>query len=179
MKEQIRAREYAQTINVLSKGAFDPLLATATSVVEQLAKSPALSAFFDHPSIPVGEKLAMIDKMAQVNDGLLAHILHKLVSRNDVGLLRSITTELEAVRKKNENRLDAMIHSACALTDAQKKAVDKRLSEITGKTILARHEIDPSLVGGLRIRIGDRIIDNTVRTRMESLSDQLFIASLQ
>jgi F-type H+-transporting ATPase subunit delta len=179
MKELPRAREYAVTVNVLTKGSFDSLIDTSARIVEQLKQSPMLRSFFDHPAIAAGEKLAMIDRMAQVSEGLLAHILHKLVARNDMALLPFLLSELVELRKKNANSLDVVIHSALELSTAQKAAVDKRVSEITGKKVLPRYQIDSSLIGGLRIRIGDKIVDNTVRTRMESLSDQLFIASLQ
>ena len=67
--------------------------------------------------------------------------------------------------------IDADVTSACALSDAQKAAVEKRLLETTGDvSIEINYQVDPEIIGGLVIRIGDKVADNSIRTQINTLT---------
>jgi len=180
MKESARAQEYAKAINVLTKGAFDAHLRSIQAIAGQLKGSQKLAYFFLHPAIPAVQKVALVDHMAgeQVPD-LIKQIIHGLIFRQSISLLALIAAELEILRNKNQNRIDVTVTSAVTLTDQQKNAINQRLSVVTGKQIAADCRVDPSLIGGLKLHVGDRTVDNTLKSRIETMSDMLFIASLQ
>jgi len=180
MKESARAQEYAKTINVLTKGSFDGHLRAIQAIAAQLRASRKLAYFFLHPAIPSVQKIALVDHMAgeRVPD-LIKQVIHGLIFRQSISLLALIADELEILRKKNQNRIDVTVTSAVALTDQQTNAINRRLSAITGKQIAADCRVDPSIIGGLKLRIGDRTVDNSLKSRIETMSDMLFIASLQ
>ena len=76
---------------------------------------------------------------------------------------------LDAVRKYQHIGI-ADVTSACALSDAQKAAVEKRLLETTGDvSIEINYQVDPEIIGGLVIRIGDKVADNSIRTQINTL----------
>jgi F-type H+-transporting ATPase subunit delta len=180
MKESARAQEYAKTINVLTKGSFDAHLRSIQTIVAQLKASQKLAYFFLHPAIPAARKIALVDHMAgeQVPD-LIKQVIHGLIFRQSISLLALIAEELEILRKKNQNRMDVIVTSAVTLTDQQKNAINERLSAVTAKRITADYRVDASLIGGLRLHIGDRTVDNSLKSRIETMTDMLFIASLQ
>jgi F-type H+-transporting ATPase subunit delta len=180
MKESNMAREYAATLNLLTKGRFEEQAQVMKTIVEQMNASPRLLAFFNHPAISPGEKIALIDKaLGGRQPDLLLHILHNLVLRSAMGFLPLIVNELEEIQKKLLNRISAVIISATDLSEAQRSIITDRLSSVTGKKIEPDYQVDPLLIGGMKVKIGDRIIDNSIRTRLENMSNSLFIASLQ
>ena len=70
--------------------------------------------------------------------------------------------------------------TAVPLSEAQKAKVEKRLLETTDyRSFEMRYEVDETLLGGMVIRIGDRVVDSSIRTKLENLSRQLYQTKLQ
>ncbi len=73
----------------------------------------------------------------------------------------------------------AYVSSAVALTDEQKARIEKRLIETTQYSKMELHfRLDKALIGGLVIRIGDRVVDSSIRTKLEGLQRQLMKVQL-
>lgn len=79
----------------------------------------------------------------------------------------------------NERGIErAVVRTAVELTAEQRDALAVQLSEASGKQVLLEGEVDPSLLGGAVIRMGDRLIDGSTRTRLRALREQLVHGSL-
>jgi F-type H+-transporting ATPase subunit delta len=91
-----------------------------------------------------------------------------LLRNNRVGHLTDIADALEAKAAERAGRAVAVVTSAQPLTDEQEGALRERLEVTSGKKVALRTEVDGSLVGGLRVRLENTIIDGSVRGRLEA-----------
>ena len=74
----------------------------------------------------------------------------------------------------------AVVTSAVPLADAQKQKIEKKLFDTTSyKTMEIEYKVDESLIGGLMIRIGDRVVDSTIKSKLTSLTASLMKISLE
>jgi len=88
---------------------------------------------------------------------------------------------LEQLRVLDRERgvVPAVVTSAVPLSAEEAAAVQARVEAMTGSTVSLRSEVDPSLVGGLTLRVGDRLLDASIRGRLERLRSQLLAGSRQ
>ena len=140
-----------------------------TAVKEIIAANDDLSKLMDHPQIDKEEKVRIIEE-----------IFGGRVSAELVGLMRMII-ELTLVFdyfldrvKEYQNIGTAYVTSAFELSKEQKLAVEKRLLDTTKYVKFEMHfEVDTALIGGMKIRIGDRVVDSSVSSRLERLTRDL------
>lgn len=140
-----------------------------------LQENEELTRLMNHPKIVKEEKIKLIED-----------IFADRVSRELVGLMRMIVekghyNEMQNVFsyfidrvKEYRNIGTAYVTSATELTDSQKAAVEKRLLETTKYVQFEMHySVDAGLIGGMVIRIGDRVVDSSIRTKLYSLTREL------
>ncbi|MFQ6004733.1 MAG: ATP synthase F1 subunit delta, partial [Woeseia sp.] len=90
-----------------------------------------------------------------------------------VSVLPEIADHFEALKARVENTVDVTVTSAAPLTAAQRKAVASALKDRLGREVNLRTEIDENLLGGAVIRAGDVVIDGSLRSRLEGLSNAM------
>src|SRR5690349_11574513 len=96
-----------------------------------------------------------------------------LVQRELVDLMSAIATEYEQYLLDYRNQAVAEVTTATPLDEAQSVQVKQALERATGKTILMQTRTDPSILGGIVARVGDEVIDGSVRYRLSALQQQL------
>ena len=139
-----------------------------TAVKEIIAANDDLSKLMDHPQIDKEEKVRIIEE-----------IFGGRVSAELVGLMRMIIEknhykELTLVFDYFLDRVKEYQTSAFELSKEQKLAVEKRLLETTKYVKFEMHyDVDSELIGGMVIRIGDRVVDSSVRTKLYDLTREL------
>ena len=128
-----------------------------------------------HPKLGIEEKMKIIeDIFAGRISGELVGLLRMLVEKDHFAQVDAVLDYfLERVRE-HRNIGTAYVTSAMELSDAQKDAVEKRLLETTKYVKFEMHyEVDAALIGGMVIRIGDRVVDSSVRTKLCDLTREL------
>lgn len=159
----------------LEQGKLDEYWEEAAAVKTAMEDNPELFKLMTHPKIVKEEKIKIIED-----------IFAGKVSKELVGLLRMIVDkghfeEADAVLsyfidcvKEHKNIGTAYVTSAMELSSAQKAAVEKRLLETTRYVKFEMHyAVDSGLIGGMVIRIGDRVVDSSVRTKLYDLTREL------
>ena len=154
---------------------MDAFLEEADGLLTVLKENAELSKIMTHPKIVKEEKIKIIED-----------IFAGKVSSEMVGLLRMIVDkghfeEADAVLlyfidsvKEYKNIGTAYVTSAMELSEAQKAAVEKRLLETTRYVKFEMHyAVDSELIGGMVIRIGDRVVDSSVKTKLYDLTREL------
>jgi F-type H+-transporting ATPase subunit delta len=165
-----------------AEAAFE--LATRDDALDGWAEGLALAARFaadeslvsivDNPSIPHDERLATVDRLldGRVLDGV-RNLARLLAQRGRFATLPAIAAEYTRLLNRHRSIVEAVVTSAQALTDGETKALRAKVESMTGTGVDLRSEIDESLIGGLTVRVGDQLLDASVRGRLERLRDQL------
>ena len=90
------------------------------------------------------------------------------------------THDLKAIVKKyvqlvnaHNNIVEGKVTTAIRLKNEDKMHLEKKLSTMTGKNIQLKNEVDPSIIGGILVRIGDKVIDGTIQSRLNELQKDL------
>jgi F-type H+-transporting ATPase subunit delta len=142
-------------------GKFQGLLDQSTDLV-RLVRSPVIAA--DDQARALG---AILDKAGV--DGLTANFL-KLVAKNRrLFALPDMIKAFRAQAAKARGETRAEVTSAVALTDAQVAELKKSLKASVGKEVMLDARVDPTLLGGLIVKVGSRMVDSSIRTKLENL----------
>lgn len=142
---------------------------------EILNQNPQFDGLMKHPGIPKQEKLQIVENIfkGRVSDEL-AGLLEVVVSKERYGDLPAIF-EYFTERVKEQQKIGvAFVTTAAPLDAGRKSAVESKLLETAGyKKVEMQYSVDPSIIGGMIIRIGDRVVDSSIRTKLDGLTKQL------
>lgn len=156
------------------------LMEEILGVMDILKENPQFDELMKHPGISKQEKLEVVGNVfkGRVSDELTG-FLEVVVSKERYGELPAIL-EYFIDRVKEQQKIGvARVVSAVELSDTQKEAVKQKLLETTAYREMEIHyTVDKSLIGGMIIRINDRVVDSSIRTKLEGLTKQLLAVQL-
>ena len=168
------SREYATALAdvALASGRADTLRQEVHSFAELAGGSADLRNFLDSPAIPRAGKHDLLEKLVTRLGASqeLRNFLFVLVDHHRTGLLAEIAREFESTLLERLGVAEASVTSARELSAPQKQKLAGTLESVTGKKIEAHYAVDPTLVGGLLVRIGSTIYDGSVRAQLERLA---------
>lgn len=135
---------------------------------------PDLLSYMTNPQIQPAAKKELLNKILTEDTHLpVKHFLLLLIDKHRIGLLPDIVHEYELQAYDFLNIALAYVTSARELSQAQEQALCKKLEQVTGKKIKMKKRIDPSIIGGLIVKVGDKLIDGSVTGQLKSLETQL------
>lgn len=176
------ARVYAQALwNLAEKeqGAQTEVSQELRSIVSDvLDREPALERFFSLGSIDDDHRQRFLDRVfrGRVSD-LTYQFLVTLARRGRLGLLRAVSISLERIAKERAGKVEVLVKSARPLSAEQRTNLVNALIKSQGINPDPRFEVDQALLGGLWVRIGDRVFDRSVRTNLLQLKDNILARS--
>ena len=169
------ARPYAEAAFRLARDESAlPAWSTMLHFVTGVVADPHMAAALDNPKLATADKEALL--LSVCGDKLTAlgrNFVRVLVQADRVGLLREIGTLFEALKNAAEGIAKARIDSAFPLSDAQVAELKTALEKHFGKKIDATVHVDPALIGGARITVGDTVIDGTVVAQLANMATRL------
>jgi F-type H+-transporting ATPase subunit delta len=101
------------------------------------------------------------------------NLAHILVNKGRVGLAAEIVDQFTRMVEAQQGLARARATTAVALTEADREALLQRLRQSTGRQVLLETAVDPAILGGVVVQIGDRLIDGSTRSKLEALRDSL------
>jgi F-type H+-transporting ATPase subunit delta len=164
----------------VSENKEDEIYAEITSLKEILADNPDFSKFMNHPNILKEDKLKMIEDVfrGRVCDELVG-FLHLLVVKERYPEIDAILQCFTDLMKKHKGIGVAFVTTPKELSAPLRENVEKKLLETTDfRTMEMHYEVDESLIGGMVIRIGDRVVDSSVKTKLTKLQSDLLKTQL-
>lgn len=165
----------------LESGQEDALFEEAKQMLEIVQTNEDLAKMMNHPKIVIEEKQKIIEKIfegraSREMTGLLMMIIAKGHYNEFDSVLDYFITQVKEYKKIGTAR----ITSAMELSLMQKDAMRRKLLDTTDYVQFEMiYETDPSLIGGIVIRIGDRVVDGSVKSRLERLTSELSKIKLQ
>jgi F-type H+-transporting ATPase subunit delta len=145
----------------------------ALGLADERLTSPEVMRLLANPSIPAVSRVSALERI--VGDdvtGAPRSLLALLVRRGRFELLPGVISEFTRLYRIREGIVEATVTSAAMLDAAELKALHERLVVLTGSHIELQHHVDPGLLGGIQVRVGDRLIDGSVRGRLERLRSE-------
>jgi len=159
----------------LEEHALEQILEEEAFVKEVFAENEELVTLLNHPKISKDEKVKVMEnifknKLSDTMVGFLAIVVNK----ERYSELESIFQYFEDKVREYKNIGVVSVTTAVELTDVQKEQLTKRLLETTSfKQLEFSYTIEPEIIGGMILRIGDRIVDSSIRTELNEMAKSL------
>ncbi|HEX8076074.1 MAG TPA: ATP synthase F1 subunit delta [Thermoleophilaceae bacterium] len=144
---------------------------------DELAENRDLQTFFFSPYFSSEEKKEGIGKVLDGADEHLVRFLELLAERHRMPVLFRIRRVLDELWAEENKLLPVTITSAVELDKDTVKRIGKRIEEQTGRRVELSATVDPDVIGGLSMRVGNMILDSTVRSRLERLRREVASAA--
>ena len=152
-------------------GQTETVLAEFESLVgDVLDKLPQLEALLSAPRVSHEEKLALLDrtfggKMSPV----MLSFLKVVSSHGRLDTLRAILRASQQLYNKMRNRVEVLVETAAPLNNQLQSAINNRLTQVLGREVVLSTDVNPDLLGGLVVRIGDTVYDGSLAGRLNQM----------
>jgi len=171
------SRRYARALLDIGteEGNLDQLVAQVATVADLYEVSVDLRASLDNPLVPVAAKKAILtelcDKLAL--GATTKHVVLLLGDRRRLRILPEIATMLRELSDARKGLLRAEVITAVVLGEAFYEKLLATLERLTSKRVVLDKKHDPALIGGVVLRIGDLVLDGSLKTRLDGLKQAL------
>ncbi len=169
------ARPYAEAaFQIASDASALPVWSQMLRLVSGIVADPRVSSALDNPQLGTGDKEALL--LSIVGDRLNPlgrNFVRVLIEADRLAVLPEIAMLFESLKDAADGLAKARIDSAFPLSDAQVAEITAALEKHFGKKIEATVNVEPSLIGGARITVGDTVIDGSVQSKLQAMAIQL------
>jgi F-type H+-transporting ATPase subunit delta len=176
MSDKSVARRYAQALFELGqeKDLLDEIQKDLKLVINVIAENEELKKVVEHQLIMAEDKQEIFKEIFadKVNPITLNFLLLVIQKRREF-YLQSMYEQFLEYLDEFRGIEEARVKSAVQLSDDIRKSLEKQLEKVTGKKIRLKTEVDPEILGGLTVRIGDKVIDGSIKTRLNLLQKHL------
>ena len=138
-----------------------------------MVSAPETLYMLDHPDVPFEQKRQAIDHVGGSVRPESLHVLYYLVERHRAHQLGAVLQQLEGLVNTERNVRVADVTTAQPLAPDQEAELSRGLSDRFGGTVTLAKHIDPSIVGGVIVKVGDLLLDGSVNGRLRGLREQL------
>jgi F-type H+-transporting ATPase subunit delta len=169
------ARRYAEAaFELAEKAKSQDAWAKDLRLAAELLADERIRGVLDNPAVPTADRDSLVTKLLGKRvSGQVGNLVRLLAQRNRIELLPVVAAEFRRLLNRQNGVVEAIVTSALPLTPKELEALRQRLEGMTGATVELETAVDDSLIGGLTVRIGDRLLDASVRGRLERLRKQL------
>ena len=159
----------------LEQGAVEPVKKQLGDFGAAFAESSELRNILSSPAVERATKHGVIEKLSARLDAsrIVRNFLFVVIDNQRTHLLPEILQTFESVVQQRLGVAEAEVRSAAELSSAQKSTLQQSLEKVTGKKIQAKYSLDPTLLGGAVVRIGDTVYDGSVRNRLNQMRARL------
>jgi F-type H+-transporting ATPase subunit delta len=169
------ARPYAEAIfrAALERNTLGAA-ADGLAFVAAMVRDEQMRAVLSNPKVSPAQKKEIFQSVAGDRlDELTRNLVALLIDNHREMLIGDIAGQFEALKREHERVLNARITSAQPLTDAQRAEIVAALEKRYGKKVEAEMDVDPELLGGARVQIGDQVIHASVRDALAQMAASL------
>ena len=182
MNDATIGRNYAETLLVLARRNGDAAQEEWGTLIEALGgamrEDRRLRTFLESPKISAGQKIEVLGKaLGKKVPRPFLRFLEILVSKRRQMLIPSIANEYRALIDASEDRVHANVTVAREPGAAEKQAMTGQLSRLYGKKVVPHITLNPAILGGVIVKVGDTVMDGSVRRRLATLKSRMIASS--
>lgn len=165
------AQVYARSLFEVAseQGKLDTIKQQLDQFAQALHENRELAVFFFSPYFSAEEKKDGLHRAVEGADPAVMNFLEALTERHRMPVIFRIRTDFEALYEKSNKLLPVTVTSAVELDAETVESLGKRIGEQTGNEIELSSTVDPEILGGIVLRVGNFIMDASIRTRLEQL----------
>ena len=178
MTNKAAATRYARALfDVVLKeqGSLEQVEAQLEAFVDLLVEHPTLEKVLLNPAVPVPRKRATVAELLARLDvtPVLAKLLALLAGRDRLVLLPDLLATYRDRLLDYQHVVRADVTTAGPLSSERAREIERRLAEVTGKTVTVTSRVDPAIIGGMVARIGSTVYDASITRQLEKMRNRL------
>lgn len=171
MEAQELSRKYAGAV---FSQALEPWLVALRTVQEKLADDSALATGLANSDRSFAERQKELDQIIPKDSNqYVRNFFYVMLKEGDIQLLGDVLGELDRMTRGGPQVQVAIVTTALPVSDGEKDQFRQKLRKKYGEGLEFMFKVDSSIVGGVIVQVGDKIIDGSVQTRLESMSNLL------
>jgi F-type H+-transporting ATPase subunit delta len=169
------AQVYARSLFEVAQeqGVLDEVHEQLGQFADALHDTRELGVFFFSPYFSSQEKKDALKRMIEDAEPTFTNFLEALVERHRMPAIFRIRADFDSLWDDEHQLLPVQVTSAIDLDEATVKSIGKRIGEQTGRTVELTSSVDPEILGGIVLRVGNFILDASIRNRLNQLRKQV------
>jgi len=170
------SERYARALFNVAKnqGTLEAIKSDAEQLLILLKKDSKLAVFLEGPQFPTENKLELVEKLftGKVQQ-MVSQLLVMLIKKGRIEYARPIFTRFIELAEQDQGLYQAEVATAAELTPDQKAKIQQGLEGYTNSRLRLTYRVEPGLIAGVRFTMGDMLIDDTVKGKLQKLKFQL------
>jgi F-type H+-transporting ATPase subunit delta len=169
------ARPYAEAVFRLARQNHAlPAWSDALNLISTVYQDPQMRAAMANPKVASADiERLLLAICGERIEGVARNLIQLLVHNRRLAVVAEIRAQFEQLKLEDEGKLEARISSAFPMEDMQRDQVVKMLSSRFKRKINATVTVDPDLIGGIKVEVGDKVWDASVRGRLQTMAAAL------
>jgi F-type H+-transporting ATPase subunit delta len=180
MNDATIGRNYAETLLILSKreNKEEEWGALIESVAEGMREDRTLRTFLESPKIAAAQKIDILGKaLGKRVPHVFLRFLETVIMKRRQMVIPSIASEYRALIDESEDRVHATVIVAREPAEPEKDALKRQLSRLYGKKVVPHFSLNPAILGGVIVKVGDTVMDGSVRRRLATLRSRMLASA--
>ncbi len=175
MTNKTIARRYAKALFSIGEeqGKVAVFAENLREVLAVLEKDEEVNAMIDSHFISITEKKNLAKQIFASFDPLVINFISLILDKGRGLYLQDICKSYQDMLDESENILHAIVKSAVPLNAEQLKKIEDKFSSLTSQTVKAQLSVDQSLIGGIQVRVGDKVYDGTIALQLKRMGEDL------
>lgn len=177
MRQTILARRYAKALFSLGKesGKYENYAETLGAMADLYRENVEVESALTNPLFPLEARRKVMTGIASSvkADEVLTRFLELLIDKKRANILPEIADEMLAMVNEAKGISYGMVISAVELSEELRAKVVEALEKLTGKKVTIETTVDPSIIGGIVAKVGDLVLDGSIRTQLTSLKESI------
>jgi F-type H+-transporting ATPase subunit delta len=180
MNDATIGRNYAETLLTLSRkhGQEAEWGALIDAIAVAMREDRVFKTFLESPKLAASQKIEILNKaLGKRVPQVFLRFLETVVAKRRQMLIPVIASEYHALIDESEDRVHANVTMARELDEKEKDALAKQLSRVLGKRVVPHITLNPGILGGLVVKVGDTVMDGSVRRRLATLRSRMLASA--
>ena len=176
MNKSTIGRRYASALfQLLEESGIEPARNALNALTQGLEEAPALKHVLASPVFKFEEKQTVLEDLCRRMQAppVMNDFVTQLLKKNRAILLPEISEAFSDLADEKRGIQQVWVGSAKALDPQEQERIKQELTSTLGQKADVAFEVDPKLIAGLKIKIGSRVVDNSIQGRLTSMQDQL------
>lgn len=174
MAKKTYARRYSQAVFNIARerNELDKWQSDLRKIVT-LGDDAKFIALLENPKVRFEDKAELLSKVLGEVNPLALNLVYLLVTKGRLGMVADIADEYRRLLDSYRGIEQAEVTTAIELDDEDRRRLEERLGAVVGKKVVVKPKVDPSVLGGVVARIGDKLLDGSTRSRLMALKKAL------